>query len=486
MQINTESYNYDYIIVGGGPTGMTLTWILSSNNKKVLLVEKEESLGGCHRVQRVDEFFSEHGPRIYSDSYLYFIDILNDMGLDFKELFSEYKINITNIDNQTIFSLSKTEKLSLWKAFLIMSFDINYGKNKSIKKFMIDHKFKPSSIDYVERLCRLTDGASADDYTLFQFLQLLNQQYFYKLFQPKKPNDKGLIKLWTDKLIENKVDILLNSEVVKILHQNQTISDIIILNNGNQKKIKVNKLILAVPPKPLYNIISSSLDIQNSFGNINKLKTWKSKNSYFDYIPLTFHYFSKDVKLPKLNGFPRTPWGIGFIIISDFMDFEGEPSKQCISICISMTDVPNELGKTANNSTMTEIIDHVKKQLSMFPTPDKVIVSPQVVRSGDKWINLDTAYVLTTDQKYLDYKSIYNNLFAVGIFNGNSTYNFTSMESAVQNAMFFCEKEMPDLKYKFKNRQLKEVKYYIYDFLLILLVIILIIIVKKIIPPKSN
>jgi hypothetical protein len=52
--------------------------------------------------------------------------------------------------------------------------------------------------------------------------------------------------------------------------------------------------------------------------------------------------------------------------------------------------------------------------------------------------------------------------------------------------MFFCVKEIPDLKYKFKNRQLKEVKYYIYDFLLILLVIILIIIVKKIIPPKSN
>ena len=206
METNIE--NYDYIIVGGGPTGMTLSWILSSYGKKVLLVEKENSLGGCHRVQRVDGYFSEHGPRVYSDSYLYFIDILNDMGLDFKELFTLYKFNLSNIDNQTIFSLSKTEKFSLLKAFILMSFDINYGKKKSIKQFMVEHNFKPNSIDYIERLCRLTDGASADDYTLFQFLQLLNQQYFYEIYQPRKPNDKGLMKLWTDKLIENKVKIL--------------------------------------------------------------------------------------------------------------------------------------------------------------------------------------------------------------------------------------------------------------------------------------
>jgi protoporphyrinogen oxidase len=356
METNIE--NYDYIIVGGGPTGMTLSWILSSYGKKVLLVEKENSLGGCHRVQRVDGYFSEHGPRVYSDSYLYFIDILNDMGLDFKELFTLYKFNLSNIDNQTIFSLSKTEKFSLLKAFILMSFDINYGKKKSIKQFMVEHNFKPNSIDYIERLCRLTDGASADDYTLFQFLQLLNQQYFYEIYQPRKPNDKGLMKLWTDKLIENKVKILLNNEVVKIDRVNNAISDIIIVNNGVQKRIKVNKLILSVPPKPFYNIISSSLEIQDSFGDLNKLKKWKSKNSYFDYIPLTFHYNSKDIKLPKKNGFPRTPWGIGFIILSDFMNFENEPSKQCISICISMTDVPNESGKTANECTIDEIIKY--------------------------------------------------------------------------------------------------------------------------------
>jgi len=472
--------NYDYIIVGGGPTGMTLAWILSSNNKKILLLEKESVLGGCHRVQRVDGYFSEHGPRVYSDSYLQFNDILNDMGIDFKQIFTRYKGNIAKIDNKTVLSLTKKEKLALVKAFLFMAFHSDYGKKQSIKKFMIENNFTEGTMDYIERLCRLTDGASSEDYTLFQFLQLMNQQYFYKLFQPKIANDKGLIKLWQNKLVENGVKILLKTEVLKINKEDNQIKDIVIIKDGVQLKIPVKKLILAVPPKPLHNIISSSLELNDSFGPIEQLKEWKSKNSYFDYIPLTFHYNSEEVKIPKKDGFPRTPWGIGFIIISDFMDFKDEPSKQCISICISMTDVPNEKGKTANQSSIEEIIEYVKEQLPMFPKPDKVIISPQVVRSGDKWINMDTAYVVTTENKFLNYKSNIDNLYAVGIFNGKSNYHFTSIESAVQNAVHFCKHEIPDLKYKFEEKHLNEVKYIIYDVLLILLVIIMIFIIKKI------
>ena len=30
--------NYDYIIIGGGPSALTLGWILGSNKKKVLII----------------------------------------------------------------------------------------------------------------------------------------------------------------------------------------------------------------------------------------------------------------------------------------------------------------------------------------------------------------------------------------------------------------------------------------------------------------
>jgi hypothetical protein len=473
--------NYDYVIVGGGPTGMTLAWILSNQKKSVILIEKDEVLGGCHKVLRVNGYFTEHGPRVYSDSFVMFNEILLEMGFTYTDLFNPYKFKISNIDNKTILELTFNEKTALVLAFLKLIVNKNYGKTTSMKQFMNEKQFTEGSYDYIERLCRLTDGASVEDYTLFQFLQLINQQFFYNLYQPKLPNDKGLIKLWTEKLLENKVKILLNSQVVKIDVINDKVSKLIIFENGIRKEIIGNKYILSIPPKPFYNLISSNPATENIFGNNEYIKKWKSKNSYFDYITLTFHY-KDDIKLPKLNGFPSTPWGIGFIILSDFMNFKiNEPSKTVISICISMLNVPNELGKTVHQCSKEEIIKYTEEQLSFFPKPDLVLISPTVKRSGNVWINMDTAYIVTTEQHFIKPKGQLDNLYYVGIPNGNSTYNFTSIESAVQNAIHFCIEEIPELKYHYIFKDLKEVRYIAFDIVIIILCILLIIYVKKII-----
>ena len=471
--------SYDYAIVGGGPTGMTIAWILSNQKKKVILIEKDKILGGCHKVLRVDGYFTEHGPRVYSNSFLMFIHILSDMNIAFSDLFIPYKFKHVNIDNKTILNLNFNEMTALVYAFFKLIVNNEYGKTISMKTFMKNNNFSESSYDYIERLCLLTDGATIEDYTLFQFLQLANQQLFYKLFQPKLPNDKGLIKVWTDKLLKNNVKILLNSEVVKIDVTNNKVSKLIIIENGIQKEIISNKYVLSMPPKPFYNLISSNIKTKNIFGNNKEIKKWKVKNSYFDYITLTFHY-KNEVKLPIINGFSRTPWGIGFVILSNFMDFKiDEPSKTVVSILISMLNIPNEEGKTANQCSKEEIIKYVKEQLSFFPNPDLVIISPTIKRSGDVWINEDTAYVVTTEQRFIKPKGKLSNLYYVGIHNGNSSYNFTAIESAVQNAIHYCIEEIPELKYRYVSQNLMEVRNLVIDAIIIILCIFLIIYIKK-------
>jgi len=470
---------YDYIIIGGGPTGMTLAWLLEDETRKILLLEKENELGGCHRVQRVNEYFSEHGPRVYSDSYLMFIEILKDMKINFNEYFTEYKASLSKIDKKTLSSFNLEEKKSFALAFVKLVIDNNFGKDISIKQFCINNNFSDSSKDYVEKFCRLTDGASHENYTLFQFLQLANQQYFYKLYQPILPNDKGLIKLWEDKLIESgNITIMKNTSVIKLIKDKTNIDSVVILKDSIIQNIKGKKIILAVPPKPLYNIINQSPGVENAFSYIEDLEKWKNHNSYFDYIPLTFHYEDK-IDLPKILGFPKTEWGIGFIILSNYMDFSDEPSKTVISITITFTDKPNKYGKTVNQCSKDEIIEYVKEVLPYFPEPDLVIISPNVVRENDKWINLDTAYVVTTENQFLESKSKqFSNLFAVGIFNGNSLYNFTSIESAVQNAIYFSTNEIVHLKYELPIKKVTDILDIIYSVFVIILIILVIFILK--------
>ena len=475
---------YDYIIVGGGPTGMTLAWILGSKNKKILLLEQEAMLGGCHRVHRVDGYFSEHGPRVYSNSYLMFIELLKDMEIDFFQIFTEYKASIAKIDKKTIASLNKKEKWALFVAFLRLIIDSNYGKDISIQQFMDNNNFTEESKDYIQRLCRLTDGASSENYTLFQFLQLQNQQYFYKLYQPRLPNDKGLIFLWEEKLKSTgNVTIIKNTKVSRLNKVNNKIENITCLIDGIFSSFTAKKIILTIPPKPLYHLLNSSKGVEKVFGD---LKEWKSKNSYFDYIPLTFHY-KNDVDLPKIGGFPKTAWGIAFIVLSNYMDFDDEPSKNVISIIITFTDVPNENGKTVDQCSKEEIIEYVKNQLPFFPVPDKVIISPNVIRMNDKWINLDTAYVVTTDNAFINSsnKEI-DNLFAVGIYNGNSNYHFTSIESAVENAIEFGKKEIPDLKYQFPSIKHMDLTEIIYNTVLIILFLVVLFIIKQNFFPNDN
>jgi hypothetical protein len=478
--------SYDYVIVGGGPTGMTIAWILSNQKKKVLLIEKDEVLGGCHKVLRVNGYFTEHGPRIYSNSFLMFIELLADMDLAFTDLFIPYKSKPTDIDNKTIkinnkinLNLTFSEIMALLLAFLKLIVNKDYGRTVSMKDFMKKNNFSENSYDFIERLCLLSDGATIDNYTLFQFLQYINKQFFYSLYQPKIPNDRGLIKIWTEKLLKNNVKILLNSKVVKIDVENNNVSRLIINENGIEKEIIANKYVLTTPPKPFYNLISSNPKTENIFGNNKELQKWKVKNSYFDYITLTFHY-KNEVTLPKLNGFPRTPWGIGFVILSNFMDFKtDEPSKTVISICISMLNIPNEEGKTVNQCTKEEIIKYVKEQLSFFPNPDLIIISPTIKKINDVWINEDTAYVITTEQRFIKSKGKLSNLYYVGIHNGNSSYYVTTIESAVQNAIHYCIEEIPELKYRYVFKDLMEIRNLVIYAIIIIVCIFLIIYIKK-------
>lgn len=464
--------NYHYIIIGAGPSGLTLATILSSYKKKILVIDRESGIGGCHRVKRVNGYMTEHGPRIYSGAYKNTMMIMKKMELNFNDFFTKYDFNIGNIGGKTLFDFQYWELFALVKQFIKLVFGSNSSKNISCYQFMISNKFTRRTMDYIDRLCRLTDGAGSKRYSLFELLQLFNQNFFYNLYLPKNPTDTHLFKEIKKRM--NNVDFLLGSQVKDIITKNNKIESI----NFDNKKIRINKekVIIATPLFNLFKMLN---------WNTNLVKELE----YNTYIPIIFHW-KKKIKLPKVWGFPKSDWGVAFIVLSDYMKFK--KSKIVISTCITITGKKsNYLGKTPDQCDKNELIKEVFRQLREsfpnLPIPQESIISPNIYKKNAKWQGLDKAFLEVPNvKKKIDKLKIFQknnfsvknikNLYSLGTHNLKSTYHFTSMESATINAINLAHILVPRSKVDYVLQKSFNFSDLIY---LVFMIIIIAVIIKK-------
>lgn len=477
---------YDVVIVGGGPCSLALAQCCSSLNKTVIIIEKENTIGGCHRVRRVpfeyknniENLFTEHGPRVYGSGFKVFISLLKDVGLSFDDFFTLYNFSITEIGGETIWNtLNFRELLALTLAFISLVVDPKFGKNMSVNDFCIKNAFKKDSIVILDKICRLTDGATSDNYTLYQFLQLFNQHSFHKLYQPKLPNDIGLFTAWKKSLETRGVEFLLNQKVETISSdQSNRITSVKL---SNDTIIKGDSYVLAIPPINLISILqnSNNSDLLNAFGDFELLKKWALNTKYIDYISITFHWDTV-LDLKKIYGFPKSEWGIAFVVLSDYMKFDEKCSKTVISTAITVTDVKSSSGKIPDECSESELIQEVLLQMKSsypdLPNPTVSLLSPGVIydNSLNKWISNDTAFIATTDQPFLEPQSLYyKNLYSLGTHNGKHLYNFTSIESAVTNGVSLSHRLYPILQKHYKISRNITVTDTIYIFVLLILLL---------------
>ena len=478
---------YDIIIIGSGPSGLALAQCLC-DYYKILIIEKENEIGGCHRVIRVkhnnEKIFTEHSPRIYSTSYKNFETILKDMNTSFKELFTPYNFSMSQIGGQTVFSvLSFLEIVKFVIPFLSLIFNNSYGEDMTMEEFLEKNKFKDSSKDLIDRITRLTDGAGIDKYTLNEFLQIFNQQFLYKIYQPKKPNDVGLFKIWKDYLVKKGVTFRFSSTVDKINYNNTTnLIESVTLDTN--EVIKGGKIVLALPPESFLKILEKSEHkVKNSFIKYDKLVNYSENTAYMTYISFTFHWNTK-LNLPKVYGFPKSQWGLAFILLTNYMSFEETVSKTVFTCTITYTDITSTfLNKTANQCTKDEILKEGLRQLREaypgLPEPTLKLLSPQMYYDdiNKKWMCKDKAFITSSKESFIPFRKNIKNLYNLGTHNGKSYYKFTSMESAVSNAIYLANKIDKRTEMKFKIKKMFEMVHLI-PLLFILLILIIVLLYK--------
>jgi hypothetical protein len=437
---------YEYVIVGGGPTGLTLALYLSKYKKRVAILEKESCLGGCHSVKRVDGLFTEHGPRVYLDNYLVFKEVLqNELRTSYDELFTEYKYGNSDFAKTILSNLSKRELFIFAISFLKLN---DSYKELSFKDFLDKHNFSERAKDIFDRIGRLTDGGGIEQYTLFSFLQIMNQNILYgKIYEPRKPNDVGLLKIWKETLLKRGVDIYLSSEVNEIhVSRKDNIIEWISTSGNNNLRFYGDIFIFAIPPYQI-NSVFNKTNLETGFRE--NFSEWSKKTNYITYIPVVFHW-NKKIDIRKAWGYPQTSWGVGYIVMSDYMEFNNNRSKTVISSLITIQNKSDYLGKTPNEVPNNEVlINEVFRQLKTIvgdiPMYDDAIMS-QNYHNGNEWVPLHTAF-MTTKHGYLPSNSrIYSNLYNCGVQNGKSKYVFTSMESSVVNAIELLYELVPETR----------------------------------------
>jgi hypothetical protein len=367
--------------------------------------------------------------------------------------------------------LSLREIATLGSSFMTLN---DSYKEITLMEYLSSHDFSNASIDILDRIGRLTDGGSADTYTLFSFLQILNQNFLYGIYQPRVPNDVGLFRIWEDALLKRGVVIMKNATIDQFIMDPATatatstatatatstatasakVLGVAVSDARSESKPIVcgcNNIILACPPQEVQRILSAHDELGAAFGP--DFERFQEETQYLPYISVIFHWSSK-LEVPKIWGYPRTAWGVGNIVLSDYMDFNDPRSRTVISTVITMPDAPSDnvhLNVSANEisdkrGVMNEVFRQLRQVYPDLPEPDYQFLTQSAYDADQRrWVPFNHAFMTTTHGYVPNRSVLYENLYNCGVQNGNSSYSFTSMESSVANAIHLATELQPEL-----------------------------------------
>lgn len=439
----------DVVIVGGGPAGLTAAYYLARAGKRVTLLEAHDSLGGCHRVVRgPDGLFAEHAPRVYSDSYVNTAAVLRDMGGAWPDFFTPYNFGITTIASKgALGHLGVRELAVLAVAFLLSLLPGTAGALQAWSMADVAERFgfSPDAADYLDRVCRLTDGAPAERYSVWHFLQLVNQQAMHALYQPRAPTDEGLFKFWAARLPAG-CTVHTGTRVTALDPDARTVT-------AGGRTWRYQQCILAIAPAAAAAIpgLAPPAGRLSPTGAAFPAMTpqWTAATDYAPYISLALHFREAlPAGVTDAHGFPDTEWAIAYVPVSAYWDGDG---PGVLSVTVTRPDARSSvLGKSAQQcDDEQELIDEVVRQLAAtLPLPDiaAALLTPGTERRGGAargaWVQPDNAYVAAAGTAPVPFASATHpdSLFTVGTHTGASWYAFTSMESAVDNALWLCRR----------------------------------------------
>tara|TARA_Y100000389_G_scaffold201640_1_gene244877 strand:+ start:368 stop:1711 length:1344 start_codon:yes stop_codon:yes gene_type:complete len=444
-----------YVIVGSGPTGLSLAYILALNNKEVILIEQDNQLGGSWNSQWIDNmYFSENSPRVIlqnNNLEKLFLQIgLTDK--DFKNIYG----NIFQTNYKILSFLFKY--FNLFDYFIFLFAAIKY-------KFVIENI---TLLDWMNKSLLSENAKKA--ITILSIVindkpQNTNLSDFYGSFglsTPKQMIEPNKWNILIEQYLKNKnnITILKNTKVISLISNiNKNIIDEIYIKNiinNFTSLIRVDKVILCTQSNNIFPILNNSSEyIQNNWMNSTIMKTWSQNTFYSD--------FGFQIHFDKLVDFKdnwcwscESEWTIIILPVSNWLKtFSKNPKIKTVwSCCITdMTTKSSRINKNANECNLNEVVEECLYQIKKnykIPNPYKITVSKGLKKNNNKWISKNTGY---TKSNYddLEIKGTINNLYALGCFTTKDNSHVAYMGSAIDATVKYLNEYEKDLSINIFN-----------------------------------
>jgi hypothetical protein len=452
-----------YIIIGGGPSGLSLAYFLSQNNIKVELLEMDKQLGGSWNSQWIeDKYFSENSPRVLVLNE-YLKKFLNDLNLNNKNNLVSVYGNFFSSNIKMLKFILKNFNLKDYFIFIngYFRFYIN-DDNISLQEWLNSTKLSKNGKNAIKIISILIcDRPSKTNASVF-----FNSLGLSNLKQFKEPNK------WHE-IIENKIKKNVNfhkkCKVISLIEKNNKITGIEYIKLNTNKKCSMfgDKIVICTQSNGIYNILkNSNKKVQNNWCDFYKIKNWV-ENTYYSGFGFQLH-FDKVVKFQSDWCWScMGKWTVIILPVSNWLKEYSKDNnvKTVWSCCIVDMDTKSDrINKTANECTKEEIIEECLHQIPRVPKPYHITISLGVKRINDKWISKNTGF---TKNIYgsLPFKGKINNLFAIGCFNNQKSIAHFGI--AVESSCKYLN------KYETKVKDIYKVNKYNNLHILILIILII-------------
>ena len=473
---------YDIIIFGGGLSGLTLAHELIKHNFKILVIEKDNVLGGMARSDTVKSLFpSETSWRGYAPFYKnvsqlmkeipYFdTNVFNNLSLpiDFYLLHDKergYKSSFTLKDNIILYYIGINYLLSDNRREYYYSYNIEPFLKKYLSTegydFIINYVVGPG---YGMNKNEISMGHLVH----FSVISIINKKDYTHTHSSIKneneneyehnstdnwhvmngPTSDMWINPWIKYLKKKKVEFLTNSELVKINYNNNNITSVEVKQNGMINQFKSKEYILSINPFNTVNVLKNS-KMQSLYNKFKSLTdTTKSKQISFRI------GINKKIKYPIDN--------IAFVMNDSEFNITWYPqekhwkNKPCIASLWSGTIIDFEkkgklFNKNAehldNKKLKKEIIYQILRSKSfrkLIYDNNGFYINKKDIEYFEIWYewNFKNGNQEQTNKKWVNniynekfrplQKTEYNNLFLSGAHTKTSI-NIWSMEGAVES-----------------------------------------------------